>query len=206
MRIACNIPTPDAAVALGFPGTLTAIGEPSLLATPLVALLCSKSCPGNLILQAYDLAVALRDAAIPTIGGFHTPLERECLDFLLRGQQPVVVCPARGITGMRLPKEWRAALEQERLLLVSAFPEAVRRPTADTADSRNRLVIALATKVLVIHANPGGRAEALVRHAAALGKPTYALADPANAHLPAIGVAIPDLAHRIIEPPPSPEV
>jgi len=150
--------------------------------------------------------VALREAAIPTIGGFHTPLERECLDFLLRGQQPVIVCPARGIAGMRLPKGWRTGIDQERLLLVSPFPEAVRRPTADTADSRNRLVIALATKVFVIHASPGGRTEALVRHAAALGRPTYALADPANAHLPAEGVAIPDLAHRIIEPPPPPEV
>lgn len=53
--------------------------------------------------------------------------------------------------------------------------------------------MALATKVLVIHANPGGRTEALVRHAAALGRPTYALADAANAHLPAEGIATDDL-------------
>jgi predicted Rossmann fold nucleotide-binding protein DprA/Smf involved in DNA uptake len=193
MREATTVSTPEAAAALGFPPMLTAIGDPSLLREPLVAVLCSKRCPGNLVLQAYDLAVALRDSGVPTIGGFHTPVERECLDFLLRGHQPVVICPARGITGMRLPADWRAAVEQERLLVVSPFPGTIRRPTAGTSEQRNRLVVALASKVLVIHANPGGRTEALVHHAGDLGKPTYALADPANAHLPAVGVSASDL-------------
>ena len=30
---------------------------------------------------------------VPMIGGFHTPMEQECLEVLLRGQQPVVICP-----------------------------------------------------------------------------------------------------------------
>lgn len=37
-------------------------GELRLLAEPLTALFCSQRCPGDLILQAYDLAKALRQA------------------------------------------------------------------------------------------------------------------------------------------------
>jgi hypothetical protein len=38
-----------------------------------------------MIVQAYDMAVALRDARVALIGGFHSPMEKECLRLLLRG-------------------------------------------------------------------------------------------------------------------------
>jgi len=98
-----------------FPGTLRkasegtgfsrfwAIGDVKILSNSLLGLLCSIRCPGRVIVQTYDLARALRDAGVPVIGGFHSPMEKECLDFLLRGKQPVVVCPSRSITNMRMP-------------------------------------------------------------------------------------------------------
>ena len=78
-------------------------GNLGLLGMPLTALFCSNRCPGDLILKTYDLARAMRDAGVPVIGGFHTPMDRECLRLLMRGTQPVVVCPARGIDNMRIP-------------------------------------------------------------------------------------------------------
>ena len=78
------------------------IGNLRLLDEPLTALFCSNRCPGDLILKTYDLARAMRDAGVPVIGGFQTPMERECLGLLLRGSQPLVVCPARGIDNMRV--------------------------------------------------------------------------------------------------------
>ena len=51
-------------------------GNRSLLDQPLTALFCSSRCPGDLILQAYDAAQALRDAGVAVIGGFHTPIEK----------------------------------------------------------------------------------------------------------------------------------
>ena len=97
-------------------------GNLSLLDEPLTALFCSQRCPGDLILKTYDLARAMRDAGVPVIGGFQTPMERECLRLLLRGRQPVVVCPARGIDNMRVPRDWRAAIDDGRLLVLSPFP------------------------------------------------------------------------------------
>ena len=51
-------------------------------------------------------------------------MERECLRLLLRGNQPVVVCPARGIDNMRIPRDWRPALDDGRLLVLSPFQPA----------------------------------------------------------------------------------
>src|ERR687892_99661 len=99
------------------PKTLTALGNLDILHQKKLALFCSVKCPGNLILRTYDLACALRDAGVTVIGGFHSPMEKECLALLLRGTQPVIVCPARSIEGMRLPGEWRAPLAEGRLLL-----------------------------------------------------------------------------------------
>ena len=86
-------------------------GNVRLLEVSLTALFCSQRCPGDLILKTYDLARAMRDAGVPIIGGFQTSMEKECLRLLVRGSQPVVVCPARGIDNMRVPRDWRAALE-----------------------------------------------------------------------------------------------
>ena len=82
----------------------------------------------------------MRDAGIPVVGGFQTPLEKECLRLLLRGEQPVVVCPARSIENMRIPGDWRRPLSQDRLLILSPFPPSCKRPTAKLAAQRNDLV------------------------------------------------------------------
>ena len=77
---------------------MSSIGNQSILDdADLTALFCSSRCPGDVILKMYDLARAMRDPDVPVIGGFQSPMERECLRLLLRGDQPVVVCPARGI-------------------------------------------------------------------------------------------------------------
>ena len=115
------------------PSEMAHRGNLRLLDEPLTALFCSNRCPGDLILKTYDLARAMRDAGVPVIGGFQTPMERECLRLLLRGSQPVVVCPARSIDNMRIPRDWRPALDQDRMLILSAFPTTRRRPTAALA-------------------------------------------------------------------------
>ena len=162
-------------------------GNLRLLDEPLTALFCSRRCPGDLILKTYDYARALREAGTAVIGGFQTPMERECLRLLLRGRQPVAVCPARGIERMRIPREWRPALDEGRLLILSPFPATARRPTARLAAERNALVAALAERVFIAHAAPGGKTEAFAREVAAAGKPLLTLASAANANLAALG-------------------
>ena len=162
-------------------------GNLSLLDEELTALFCSNRCPGDLILKTYDLARAMRDAGVPVIGGFQTPMEKECLELLLRGRQPVVVCPARSIENMRIPSNWRPALDRGRLLILSPFPTTVRRPTAKLSAQRNDLVASLASRVFIAHAAAGSKTEAFARRLADSGKPLLTLEGAANGNLMGMG-------------------
>ncbi len=189
--------------SLGFPPTLRAgdgpaierlwaIGNLELLDRPLLALFCSKQCPGAAIVRSYDVARVLRDRGVPVIGGFHSPMEKDCLDILLRGTQPVVICPARGIERMRVPGAWRPGIAAGLILVLSPFPARQRRPTQALAEQRNRMVGALAARFLVAHAAPGSKTERLCRELLAAGKPGYIIDAQADRHLLAAGARVLD--------------
>ena len=162
-EIAAKVITMETARADHALDRLWAMGDITILHRPLLGFFCSKKCPGNAILEVYDLVRGLRDAEVPVISGFHSPMEKECLDLLLQGRQPIVICPARGIERMRIPTSWRTALAAERLLVVSPFEGRYRRPTSVLAEQRNRFVAAIAAEIFVAHAEPGSRSEQLCR-------------------------------------------
>ena len=153
--------------------TIASLGNLEILRERKLALFCSVKCPGQLILQTYDAARALRDAGVTVIGGFHSPMEKECLALLLRGRQPSIICPARGLEEMRLMAEWKKPLEDGRLLLLSPFAEKDRRVTARLAIKRNEFVAALADEILVAYAEAGGKTERFCRKALEWRKPLF---------------------------------
>lgn len=145
------------------PAVVCTWGDLNIVRHERIALFCSVQCPGERIIQAYDLARNLRDTGKIVIGGFHSPMEKECLTMLLRGEQPIIICPARGLEKMRLPADWKNAMAAGRLLLLSPFPSKVRRVTADSARQRNLFVAAMAHEACFVHAAPGGKLEQLRR-------------------------------------------
>jgi predicted Rossmann fold nucleotide-binding protein DprA/Smf involved in DNA uptake len=165
-----------------------AIGNLNILKTRLLGFFCSTKCPGNVIVHTYDLVRALRDAGVPVISGFHAPMERECLDLLLRGRQPAVICPARSIERMRFPAAWHTPLDEGRLLVFSPIAAPSRRSTAALAEQRNRFVAALADAIVIAHASPGSKIEWLYPKIVASGKRVYTLDLPENTRLMQQGV------------------
>ena len=145
------------------PAELTLIGNLGLLRLRRTALFCSARSPGDAILRAHDVARRMRDEGVTVISGFHSPIEKECLRILLRGKQPVIICPARAIEGMRIPKEARNAFEAGRVLFLSPFVRQPKRVTRESAIRRNELVAALANEVYIAHVSPGGETARLVR-------------------------------------------
>ena len=107
-------------------------------------------------------------------------MEKECLRLLLRGSQAVVICPARGIDNMRIPRDWRPALDEGRLLVLSPFLSTHRRPTVETAARRNDLVANLAHRVFIAHAALGSKTEAFARKLADSDKPLLTLDSPSK--------------------------
>ena len=144
------------------PVELTVLGDPGLLRLRRTALFCSARTPGDAILRTHDAARRMRDDSITVISGFHSPIEKECLRILLRGKQPIIVCPARAIETMRIPSECGLAFDDGRMLFLSPFTQGPVRITKLSATRRNSVVTALADAAYVAHVMPGGQTEKTV--------------------------------------------
>lgn len=176
-----------------------AIGNLAHLNGHLLGFFCSTQCPGNLILDTYDLARELRNASVTVIGGFHSPMEKECLDLLLRGTQPIIICPARSIDRMRIPKPWKAPLTNGRLLVLSPFVKHRPRVSVELARQRNRFVAQLADEVFIAHAAAGSKTEAFCEELLTENKPVVTIDRTENAMLLELGVqplAVKDVRSR----------
>lgn len=169
------------------PETIRSLGDLKILESKKLALLCSIKCPGEIILKTYDLAHALRETGETVISGFHSPMEKEVLNVLVRSQTPVVICPARSMEGMRLPRECESPLNEGRLLLLSPFEKNIKRPTVQTTLIRNKLVAALSDQILIAHASPGGKTEDFCQEILEWGKPLFTLESDYNKRLIKLG-------------------
>jgi predicted Rossmann fold nucleotide-binding protein DprA/Smf involved in DNA uptake len=165
----------------------TVRGRREVLDNVKLGLFCSIRCPGKLVVRTYDLVRDLRDAGVTLVGGFHSPMEQECLRLVLRGGSPVIVCPARSVADMRLQPEWKAPVQAGRLLLISTFPADVRRVTRETAMRRNAFVASLADVLFVAYAGLGGSTERLCRDALDHGQHVLTFGAPENQHLLELG-------------------
>lgn len=139
------------------PEALVVLGDRSLLRSRRTALFCSARTPGDAILRAHDAARRMRDEGVTVISGFHSPIEKECLRILLRGKQPIIICPARAIEAMRVPVECRSAFDAGRVLFLSTFTKEPKRVTKNSALCRNELVAALADEAYIPYLSSGGQ-------------------------------------------------
>ena len=154
-------------------------GQNTSLNGELWALFCSSKCPGEIILKAHDLAQTFKEKGIPTIGGYHSPVEQECLRVLLRGAQPILYCPARSIEKMRLKPAWKDAFAEERLLILSIF-ENRHQSTAALANQRNAFVAALADKICIAYAAEDSKTLEFAQMVVTWGKPVFTFETPVN--------------------------
>jgi predicted Rossmann fold nucleotide-binding protein DprA/Smf involved in DNA uptake len=153
--------------------TFWSIGNLDILDTNLLGIFCSIRCPGNIILNTYDCMRLLRDAGVAVVSGFQSPIEKDCLDILIKGDQPIMVCPARSISRMRIPSGWKKPIDEGRLLILSPFDEKQKRPTVPTAQQRNQLIAMLGRSFLIPYAEAGSKTEKRGREIIRIGKKVY---------------------------------
>lgn len=153
------------------------------------AIFCSNKCPGEIILNAHDLAHHFRNNGVSTVGGFHSPIEKECLRVLLRGSQPIINCPARSIETMRIKPEWKEPIFQDRFCILSIFHKEPRQ-NATRARKRNHFVAALASKILIAHAAEGSKTLEFAQTLLKWGKPVYTFDSSYNKPLLQLGTQL----------------
>ena len=174
---------------------LWALGNLEILKKPLIGFFCSVKCPGELILRSYDISRALRDTEISIIGGFHSPIEKDCLELLLKGTQPIIICPARSIENMLIKKIFRQPLDEGRILFLSPFEKKIKRQTGKTSQLRNQFVGMLADAVFVAYAQANGKLAQISNEILSWNKPLYTFENEYNKTLIKMGAHPIDMAN-----------
>jgi len=169
------------------PAKTDALGEPSILSRPKLGVICSRKCPGDVILKTYDFARLVRSSGLAIVSGFHSPIEKDCLPILLRGSDPIIIVQAHRLSTSRLPAVWQKAIDSGRLLLLSPFGAKDNRVTTELATERNHFVALISDEVLIPYAAPGSKTEALFRDIIASGKRVYTFDSKANAAIISAG-------------------
>jgi hypothetical protein len=137
------------------------LGNSELLKLNTTAFLCSRKVPASTVLKCYDWAIAQREAGICVISGFHSTIEKDVLHYLLKGKQPIIVALARGLKE-KMESEFKAPLEQGRLLFITPFNKEVKRVSTLTATTRNQMMIEIANQITIGYASKGGQLENLL--------------------------------------------
>jgi predicted Rossmann fold nucleotide-binding protein DprA/Smf involved in DNA uptake len=147
---------------------ITGVGNVALLAEPLIGFIASRACPANVLIETLDLVSQWAQAGCGIVSGFHSPLEQQVLKSLLRRQGRAVKVLARSFSGngYHPDEQERDALVANRLLVLSVFPSTITRITRATALERNKLMLALASEIVVPHIAAGSPLAVLLQEAA----------------------------------------
>lgn len=127
---------------------LTYFGNINLLDLSKTAFLCSRKIPAAAVLKCYDWAIQMRDEGRCIIGGFHSPLEKDIFNILLKGEQPMIIVLAKSLPD-KLNPAFKESIKNNRLLLISPFDKKITRASEKTASARNKLMIELAEEIVV---------------------------------------------------------
>lgn len=83
---------------------------------------------------------------VSIVSGFHSQLERQALDLLLKGKCGVICVLARSLYA-KIPLEFQSAFTGGRVIFVSE--ERQVRPTKNSAYRRNQLVVSLSDELVI---------------------------------------------------------
>lgn len=122
------------------------MGNEALLTEPLTAFMAAGRVDIRAVMPSYDWARSAAHERLTVVSGFSSRLERDVLDFLLRGRGGIIIVLARRMYA-RIPAAWQEAMEQDRLLIVSISNDV--RQSRTNAARRNRCVASIAMEVVM---------------------------------------------------------
>lgn len=124
------------------------LGNRELLKKHKVGFLASRKISTLAVLPTLDWAseIAKREDVV-VVSGFHSPLERDVLNFLLRGSCGIIVVLARGMY-KEVPELFSDAFETHRVLFISNEPDTVLRVSQRGASRRNEYIASIVDSIV----------------------------------------------------------
>jgi predicted Rossmann fold nucleotide-binding protein DprA/Smf involved in DNA uptake len=135
-------------------------GNKEILSQYKIGFLCSRKVPANIILKTYDWAIKQRDENVCVVSGFHSKIEKDVFNILVRGSQPIILVLARGML-KRFDKNLLKLVEEKRLLIISPFDNKITRPTSQTAIKRNQFIAEISNKIFIPYSTISGNIECI---------------------------------------------
>lgn len=123
-------------------------GNTELLKMRKVGFLASRKISSISILPTLDWATEVsKREDIAIVSGFHSKMERNVLEILLKGQCGIIIVLARGMY-RKLPIQYEEAMSQKRLFIISNEKDNVKRVSEQTAHKRNEFVREIADEMM----------------------------------------------------------
>ena len=141
---------------------LSYFGNKNIIKNQKTAFLCSRKCPSDIIIKSLDWARDKKNDGDCIISGFHSRIEKDVFNILMKGKQPIILVLARGMKE-HWPIEIKKAIEEERLLVISPFDKNIKYITQETANIRNELMTKIADEIFIAYYTPNGNLHELVR-------------------------------------------
>jgi predicted Rossmann fold nucleotide-binding protein DprA/Smf involved in DNA uptake len=138
------------------------LGNKEILNNYKIGFLCSRKVPANIILKTYDWAIEQRDKGVCVVSGFHSNIEKDVFDILVKGTQPIILILARGLM-KRWDKKIIKLVDNGRLLIISPFDNKITRPTSQTAIKRNQIIAEISDKIFIPYSNDNGNLSRLMK-------------------------------------------
>ncbi len=138
------------------------LGNKDILKLHKTVFLCSRKCPAEVVLKSLDWATEMKNRERCVISGFHSQIEKDVLEILLRGSQPIIIVLARGMQ-KRWNKEIKSAINASRILFISPYEDNVLRITQNNANKSNEIMLDLADEVYLAYATKNGNLGKLIK-------------------------------------------
>ena len=140
------------------------LGNISLLDRKKIGYFASSKIATLSVLPTLDWAAEVascEDVAI--VSGFHSKMEREVLDFLLRGKCGIVCVLAQSIY-KKIPDKFLEAYNAGRILFIAPFKTSATRASRHLCQQRNEYVASISDELVFSSLTPNSSLYSLSQH------------------------------------------
>lgn len=130
------------------------LGNTSLLDRRKIGYFASGTIASLSVLPTLDWATEVaRREDVAIVSGFHSKMEREVLDFLLRGKCGIICVLARSIY-KKIPEKYREAYNAGRVLFVAPFKTSATMTSRHLCQQRNEYVASISDELIFSSLTP----------------------------------------------------
>jgi len=140
------------------------LGNISLLDRKKIGYFASSKIATLSVLPTLDWAAEVANSEdVAIVSGYHSEMEREALDFLLRGKCGIVCVLARSIY-KKIPEKFCEAYNSGRVLFIAPFKTSATRTSRLLCQQRNEYVASISDELIFSSINVGSSLHRICRN------------------------------------------